>query len=93
MTWRLRCFSFADRIDRRETQFIQLSCTDELNSILANRSVILYIFIDELDIFPLMSATDKVWTTELTLINKNIRSIHNSLVQELTLDIENYRSV
>jgi len=35
--------------------------------------------------FPLMCAADKVWITELTLIHKNIRSVRNSHVQELTL--------
>ena len=34
-------------------------------------------FIDKLDIFPLMCAADKVWITELTLIHKNIRLVHN----------------
>ena len=38
-----------------------------------------------MDIFPLMCAVDKVWITELTLIYKNIRSVHFSQVQELTL--------
>ena len=38
-----------------------------------------------MDIFPLMCAIDKVWITELTLIYKNIRSVHFSQVQELTL--------
>jgi len=32
-----------------------------------------------------MCAADKVWITELTLIHKNIRSIRNTHVQELTL--------
>jgi len=32
-----------------------------------------------------MCAVDKVWITELTLIYKNIRSVHFSQVQELTL--------
>ena len=35
--------------------------------------------------FPLIWATVKVWITELTLIHKNIRSVSNSHVQELTL--------
>ena len=41
----------------------------------------------KLDIFPLVCAADKVWITdhELTLIHKNIRSVHNSHAQELTL--------
>ena len=47
-------------------------------------TVILY-FIGKLDIFPLMCAANKVWFTELTLIHKNIRSVCNSHVQELTL--------
>jgi hypothetical protein len=38
-----------------------------------------------LDIFPLMFAADKVWITVLTLIHKNVRSVRNSYVQELTL--------
>ena len=48
----------------------------------------------KLDIFPLVCAADKVWITdhELTLIHKNIRSVHISHMQELT-DIENYQSV
>jgi hypothetical protein len=33
----------------------------------------------------LMKAADKVWITELTLLHKNIRSVRNSHVQELTL--------
>jgi len=37
-----------------------------------------------LGIFPLICATDKVWITELTFIHKNIRSVCNSHVQELT---------
>jgi hypothetical protein len=32
-----------------------------------------------------MKAADKVWITELTLLHKNIRSVRNSHVQELTL--------
>ena len=38
----------------------------------------IFLFIGKLDIFTLMSASDKVWITELTLIHKNIRSICNS---------------
>ena len=38
-----------------------------------------------LDIFPLMFSADKVWITVLTLIHKNVRSVRNSYVQELTL--------
>ena len=34
-------------------------------------------FISKLDIFPLISAADKVWSTELILIHKNIRSVRN----------------
>ena len=41
--------------------------------------------IGKLDILPLLWATVKVWITELTLIHKNIRSVSNSHVQELTL--------
>jgi hypothetical protein len=37
-------------------------------------------------------ATDKFWITDLTLLHKNIRSVRNLHVQELT-DIENYLSV
>jgi hypothetical protein len=33
----------------------------------------------------MMKAADKVWITELTLLHKNIRSVRNSHVQELTL--------
>jgi hypothetical protein len=43
------------------------------------------IFIDKLDIFPLMCADDEVWITELSLIHKNIRSVRNLHVQEMTL--------
>ena len=39
----------------------------------------------KLDIFPLMCAADEVWISELTLLHKNIRSVHNSHAQELTL--------
>jgi hypothetical protein len=35
-----------------------------------------------------MCAADKIWITELTLIHKNIRSVRNTHVQELT-DIKN----
>ena len=38
--------------------------------------------------FPLIYAADKVWITELTLIDKNIRSVRNSHAQELTLILE-----
>jgi len=40
------------------------------------------VFIVQLDIF---SATDEVLITELTLLHKNIRSVCNSLAQELTM--------
>ena len=36
-----------------------------------------------------MCAADKVWITELTLIHKNIRSVRNSHVQELTVILKN----
>jgi hypothetical protein len=34
-------------------------------------------FIGKLDIFSLMCGADKVWITELILIRKNIKSVHN----------------
>jgi len=37
--------------------------------------------VSKLYIFPLMCAAVNVWITELTLINKNIRSVRNSHVQ------------
>ena len=42
-------------------------------------------FMGKLDIFPLMCAADKDWNTQLTLIKKNIKRVHNSHVQELNL--------
>jgi hypothetical protein len=52
---------------------------------LARNIKLIYGFIGKLDIFPLMCAADKVWITELTLINNSIRSVRNSHAQELTL--------
>ena len=37
----------------------------------------IYIFIGKLDMFSLICVADKVWIIELTLIHKNIRSVHN----------------
>ena len=39
------------------------------------------LIIGKLDIFPLLCATDKVWITELNLIQKNISSVRNSHAQ------------
>ena len=36
-----------------------------------------------------MCIADQVWITELTLIHKNIRSVRNSHVQELTVILKN----
>ena len=43
---------------------------------------IIFQVISKLDIFPLMCATNKVRITELTLIHKNIRSVHNSHISQ-----------
>jgi len=37
----------------------------------------IYVFIGKLDMFPLICVADKIWIIELTLIHKNIRSVHN----------------
>ena len=42
-----------------------------------SRENIIHYFIGKLDIYPLMCDADKVWIAKLTLIHKNIRSVHN----------------
>ena len=51
--------------------------------------LILLPVISRLDIFPLIFGADKVRITKLNLIHKNIRSVQNLYVQELTLMLKN----
>ena len=52
--------------------------TFELIILVMTGTLVVNPIICKLYIFPVMCADDKVWITELTLIHKNIRSVHNS---------------